>query len=97
MKINPAFVEAYGNLGLTLASLDRIDDAIGAFSRILEIDPNALEAHRNLANLFLQKEMPEEAGKHLRAILRLNPNDERADLVLKQILRKQEKGDVRRP
>ena len=84
LRLKPA-ADVHYNLGLVLASLDRLDDAERHFQAALQLAPNLTEARDQLARLAaahaklgLQLARAAQlvpAGEHLRAAVRLNPND----------------------
>ena len=55
------------NLGTALEDLDRTEDAIGAYRRAIELDPNFTDAHFNLARLYEQAGQLDAAIRHLRS------------------------------
>jgi hypothetical protein len=52
----------------------QIDEAIASYRRALELEPDFLDAHTNLANLLLEKGDIENALGHYRQALRLEPD-----------------------
>jgi tetratricopeptide (TPR) repeat protein len=50
LRWNSASVEAHNNLGIALASVGRMDEAVDQFKEALAIDPGFEDARRNLAN-----------------------------------------------
>jgi tetratricopeptide (TPR) repeat protein len=53
----------------------REDDAIAAFSKVLQLDPTCLGAHLRLGELYYRRRDLPAARKHLRAELLLRPQD----------------------
>ncbi|KAJ3117598.1 hypothetical protein HDU96_006196 [Phlyctochytrium bullatum] len=52
------------------------DDAINAWKKSIEMDPNLVDAHVNLANvLMLTQKQPEAAIEHYKKAILLNPKD----------------------
>ena len=62
------------NYGEVLRVLRRSDEAIAAFRRAVELQPQAAEFHFNLGNAFLQNRRRDEAlAEFEEALLRLEP------------------------
>jgi tetratricopeptide (TPR) repeat protein len=54
---------------------ERLEQSIKSFVRTLKIDPDNLEAHRNLAELYEEIGRKREALRHLSAIHRLTRSE----------------------
>jgi len=80
--IVPENAELYGVLGVDRASRGEMSDAIAAFRRAIEIDPNSAPSHWHLGAALAQTGAREEAIGHLQRSIDLDPNnhDARADL-----------------
>jgi tetratricopeptide (TPR) repeat protein len=67
---------AHINLGVALEEepTDRRTDALREYQTAIQIDPNRLQAHNNLANLQASMGQRDEALKEYQEALRLNPN-----------------------
>lgn len=59
---DPADADVIYNQAVALEDLGRIDEAIGAYARVIELEPGHLEANHNIARLWQQ------AGDHRRAL-----------------------------
>jgi superkiller protein 3 len=55
LQLDPDYAEAYNNLGVTLASQGRYQEAIEQFSAALEINPKYTKARRNLEKSLKDK------------------------------------------
>lgn len=67
IRLMPEEAGPWNNLGNVLVGLQRIDDAIAAYSRSAELDPQAPEAHNNLGSLYRRRgdlEAAEAACRH---------------------------------
>ena len=72
--MNDNVVPQQANLGIALAGLDRIDEAISEFNKALELDPNIVEAHINLGAALTRRGRMDEAAREFSEALRLDPN-----------------------
>jgi tetratricopeptide (TPR) repeat protein/nitrogen fixation-related uncharacterized protein len=72
--IMPQLCQSHCDLGLVLARLGRLPDAIGEYEEALRLKPDYAEAHYNLGNALAQTGRIEEAIAHYRQALRLKPN-----------------------
>jgi Flp pilus assembly protein TadD len=75
----------HNDLGICLAKVGKVDEAIDQFREALRIDGDFPDAHRNLAILLLQVGQREEAVIHLREVLRLQPDDAKIKAQLHQL------------
>ena len=66
------FLDAYNNLGTTLAELGRHDEAILAFREVLSRDADNAFAHFNLADELETTGCPHDARAHWEAYLRFD-------------------------
>ena len=48
LRLEPDSAEAHNGLGVALASLGRLDEAVGHFEQALRLDPANADARRNL-------------------------------------------------
>ena len=85
----------YKALGRAYFSRDRVDEAIGAWRKISELDPHNVFARIELADLFREQELYEQAIAQHRAITTIKKEDPyRVCLSLREIGKLQEeKGD----
>lgn len=72
LSMKPDLPEVLANVGIALGQMGRIDDGIGRLVRAVMMDPDLLEAHNALANLFIRKGMRREAHYHLDAAAKLS-------------------------
>ncbi len=77
---------AHNNLGLALADLGRLDEAIAQYQKALEIRPNYMEAHINLGIAMGQRGRPDEVIAHYRKALEIKPGSAIAQNNLGAIL-----------
>ncbi|MFB3922941.1 MAG: tetratricopeptide repeat protein [Terriglobia bacterium] len=65
---------SYLDRGAALAQVGRIDDAIQATEKAVELDPNLVLAHINLVSLYGRKGDLQKAREQYQAVMALNPN-----------------------
>jgi Flp pilus assembly protein TadD len=75
LKLTPAQVPLYNNLGWELYSKGRIDEAIGYYLKAQDIKPDDAKTHNNLANALKAKGQLEQAEAHYRKALEIAPRD----------------------
>ncbi|MBD1997942.1 tetratricopeptide repeat protein [Leptolyngbya sp. FACHB-541] len=85
----PATVNALDAVveGRTLAARGRVDEAIAAYRRALQIDPNLAVAHNNLGIVLARRGRLQEAADAYREAIRLDPNLANAYNNLAEVLR----------
>src|SRR5947208_3330411 len=66
-------VSALSNMGLALAQQGKVDEAVAAFQKCLELDPKAVDIHHRLGNVLRNAHKPAEALSHLREAVKLKP------------------------
>lgn len=62
-------------LGQVYAGLGRLDDAVGAFARVLELDPTRVEAHLALGDLYVVRGELEAAKVSYGKFVTARPDD----------------------
>jgi len=87
IAVDPSFGNPYNDIGAYLIELDRLDDAIPWLEQAISAPRYCcyFYAHTNLARVYLQKGMREKARKSLLAALRVNPDYEPAQELLRRI------------
>jgi tetratricopeptide (TPR) repeat protein len=73
IRANPTSAVYHSNLGSALRRLGRLDEALAACRRALEIDASFLDGYHNLANLLLDKKLYAETADALRRLLAHRP------------------------
>jgi tetratricopeptide (TPR) repeat protein len=76
-------------LGASYDQLKRPKDAIAAYRRALDIDPDNLDTDRGLANALLADGQLDEAQKILTTIVTAEPQDAQSQIHLSEIQRRQ--------
>ncbi|MBI5243746.1 MAG: tetratricopeptide repeat protein [Elusimicrobia bacterium] len=74
------------NLGNIYYSLGRREDAIACWKRSLQAAPGQLDAHINLGKALYEVGRLKESAKHLQAVLKRDPNNEKAQILLKKMI-----------
>ena len=87
IAVDQSFGNPYNDIGAYLIELDRLDDAIPWLEQAISAPRYCcyFYAHTNLARVYLQKGMREKARKSLLAALRVNPEYEPAQELLRRI------------
>lgn len=85
-KLNANVAKNYFLSGKSYAFLGKLDKAKDSFHKAIELKPDYLEAHYQLALVLLEKKMFNQAMDELNKVLDLNPNFYVARLVLANIL-----------
>jgi len=81
----PEMATAHTNLGATLAATGKVEEAVEAFRRALEIEPGLLAAQVNLGLSLASLGHLREALDAIRAALKLKPGDEFLMEQIKQL------------
>jgi Flp pilus assembly protein TadD len=82
VALDPAFKEAWMNLGLVALSLGRPEDALLCQRQALRLDPASSDAHNNLGMVHYVQGNIAEAESGFHAALRLDPGHANATLNL---------------
>lgn len=78
--------------GVSLAQENKIDEAVEAFRKAVELKPDLAEAYINLGLLFFRQDKTEEAEKALLKALELKPEDPKIKQALGNIYFEKAKG-----
>lgn len=68
-----------------------VEEAIGKFEQALQIEPDMVEAHMSLVNLYLMRKNQEAAIKHAEAVARIDSDSASAHMLLGNLLRARDK------
>jgi len=85
-ELAPLNARGWSNLGVVLSYLDRQEEAIAALRESARLRPSAV-VESNLASLLYYGNRTEEAGRHFRRALELDPTDYRVRGKLADCLR----------
>ena len=91
-NVRGAGASGYNNLANALAKQGKVDEAISAAERALEVQPDFAIAHYNLGNLYVRRGRLDLAQRHFEEALRLLPNYADAHSNYGQLLA--ERGNV---
>jgi tetratricopeptide (TPR) repeat protein len=81
-KLAPANPDVLAGLGTVLAQQGKLAESTEIFRRVLQIHPNEVTVRRYLAANLWQLHRYPEAKENLKTILRQQPNDKQAQLLL---------------
>jgi tetratricopeptide (TPR) repeat protein len=70
--------DVYHNAGQAMQQLDRIPEAEELFQQALRLNPNSIDSHAKLGNIFLQEGKVSEALAHYEQVLSMYPNSAEA-------------------
>jgi protein O-GlcNAc transferase len=73
IKKFPRSVVAFGCMGELALRLDRVDEAVSAFQKAVELAPNNADLQKNLADCLRLAKRSEEAIEHYRLAIRIRP------------------------
>jgi tetratricopeptide (TPR) repeat protein len=76
LAVTSANYVAHYNLGVSLFSQDKIDEAVDHFREALRINPSFLDARTNLGVVLVNQGRIAEAVKHFNGALRINPRSQ---------------------
>jgi Flp pilus assembly protein TadD len=79
LRDNPGDPRILQNMAIAFSKIGRMDDAIRAYRRALELDPQLSGAHYGLAFLLLRRGDTAGAERHLNAFLSNPPRSAEAD------------------
>ena len=78
LEIDVGLVAAWTNLGVTLHAMGEHDQAASALQVALALEPDAVDARLNLAQVMYALERPHAATECLRGVLQRRPDDQMA-------------------
>ena len=78
--------------GVSLAQENKIDEAVEAFRKAVELKPDLAEAYINLGLLFFRQDKTDEAEKALLKALELKPEDPKIKQALADVYFEKAKG-----
>ena len=93
IELNPAYIEAYNNLGIIYQELGDFSGAFETYQKAIEINPQYEKAYNNLGILLLFKGRLEEATEAFQKALTINPNNVECLINLGILFRKQGQSD----
>ena len=93
IELNPAYVEAYNNLGIIYQEAGDLDKAFQIYQKVTEINPQYEKAYNNLGIILHLKGRLEEATAAFQKALTLNPNNVESLINLGVLFRKQGQSD----
>ena len=83
---NPDNPRAHNNLGVELADVNRIPEAINHYLKALQINPADVSSHNNLGNALNRQGLKEKAVEHYLTALKIDPTFKKVHINLGNIL-----------
>lgn len=74
ISMDSNYSDPHNNLAVAYSHLGRLDEAINALKKSLDLQPYCPEGHNNLAAFYIQKKQFEQAEKSLSIALKLRPH-----------------------
>jgi Tfp pilus assembly protein PilF len=90
IQIDPSWVEAHQRLGETSLKLGDAREALNAYLKVAELDPDNTEAQMKLATFYLLGKKNDEAREKIDAVLAKEPNNVEALLLWSGLLAREE-------
>ena len=88
-KADPAYFEAYYNLGLAICDSGAWQQALHIYEYALALRPDSVDARYNFALALRRAGYPQDAADELLKVLQNNPNETRAHLSLANLFAQQ--------
>lgn len=88
-KADPAYFEAYYNLGLALYESGAWQQSLSVYEYALALRPDSVDARYNFALALKKAGYPRDAADELLKVLQNNPNETRAHLSLANLFAQQ--------
>ncbi len=87
-------LDTYYNIGVVFTALDRNEDAIHYFMKVIELDQDHFNAHLNLGVIYLKFGHYKEAIHHYEEAARIRPEDPEIQYILQGISQSAETPDA---
>jgi Flp pilus assembly protein TadD len=88
IELDPTYVEAYNNLGITYQTMGDMDKAFKAYEKAIEIDPRYEKGYNNLGILLFLKDHYDEALEAFQKALVINSNNIESHINLGVLFKK---------
>lgn len=85
MKLDPAYVQAYNNLGVLRMRNHDIEGAMNLYQRALDIQPGYFAAYANLGNIYTSRGETGRAIELMRSAIKASPDNHFAYLNLAKL------------
>ncbi|MBI4055354.1 MAG: tetratricopeptide repeat protein [Elusimicrobia bacterium] len=86
LELSPQRPGPYNNLANILYTLGRVEPALELWRRSVAVAPNQVDAHLNLGLIYYRRGELKQAGLHLEEVLRADPKNEKATVLLKKMV-----------
>ena len=85
VELYPLYNQGLLTLGRFALHQDKLELAIDAFNRVLQLQPSSDHALVGLARVWLKRHKPESARKYLQSALEINPANQKAQELLRSL------------
>lgn len=75
VEINPDYAEGYNHLGIFFSRNKNYMEALNNFKKALQCDFTLVEAHYNIASLYMERKEYDMALPHFKEVVMANPED----------------------
>ena len=82
LAVKPNLATTHHNLGAVYMMCNNLDKAIDCYNLAIQLDGSSPRAHFNLANIYRSKGKTDDAVRHLRRVIELNPKHHSAGHIL---------------
>jgi superkiller protein 3 len=93
IEVDPAYIEAYNNLGILYQMLGDMDRALGFYQKSIEINPRYEKGYNNLGTLLFLKGRYEEAQEAFQNALTINSNNIESHINLGILFKKKDQWE----
>ena len=74
IELKPDYAEAYGNMGIVLGIMKRLDEAVKCFEKAIELKPDYADAYSNIGISLTELGRYDEAIKCFEKAIELKPD-----------------------
>ena len=85
--LNPQYIDAHYNLGVSLAKQSVFEPAIVCFQKAINLDPEYADAYFNFGLVLISQDRYQEAVSYFQKSLELSPQDFEYRIALDNALR----------
>jgi len=85
IRLKPDLPGPYNNIGNILFLANRLDEAIGYYEKSISVKPDQIDSRINLALAYYYRGRLGPAAEQIKEVLRLDPANEKAALLMKKM------------